>query len=276
MEKRPLDAFPWLMPSTCPSCGSHVVRVDEEVAVRCPNEKLCKEQQIKRIIYFVSKHAMDINHMGEKVVIQLFERGFIKTSADIYQLDRSQISQLEGFKEKSIQNLLESIESSKNVSLSRFLMGLGIKHVGTGTSELLASKAGSLESLMSMSEEGLKSIEGVGDKVASAIVIYFADSENRHEIERLLNFGVKPKVTEAQTFTGHVFQGKNFVLTGSLEQYTRTNAASLIKERGGKVTDSISKKTNYLIVGKDAGSKLEKAKDLGVKVLNEDEFTALL
>ncbi len=132
LEKRPSDAIPWQMPKYCPSCGSEVIRVEDEVAVRCPNEKRCPEQQIRRIVYFVGKHAMDINHMGEKVVIQLFEKGLIKTCSDIYALSEAQISQLEGFKEKSIQNLLLGIEQSRDVSLSRFLMGLSIKHVGTG------------------------------------------------------------------------------------------------------------------------------------------------
>jgi DNA ligase (NAD+) len=276
LEKRPSDSNPWLMPKYCPSCGTEVVRVEEEVAVRCPNEKKCPEQQIRRIVYFVGKHAMDIDHMGEKVVIQLFEKGMIKKASDIYALTRDQIAQLEGFKEKSIQNLVESIEKSKNVSLARFLMGLGIKHVGTGTSELLASKSGTLDNLMLMTVEELKMIEGVGEKVAGALVAHFADFDHRQEIDRLLSLGVKPMMTEVLTFEGHQFQGKNFVLTGSLEHYTRSHAASLIKERGGKVIDSVSKKTDYLIAGKDPGSKLEKAQNLGVKVLNEQEFLSLL
>ncbi len=140
----------------------------------------------------------------------------------------------------------------------------------------MAAKAGSLETLMNMKEEELKSIEGIGDKVAAAIVAHFADLEHRREIERLLALGVKPKMREVVTFEGHIFQGKNFVLTGSLEQYTRSHAAGLIKERGGKVTDSVSKKTDFLIVGKDPGSKMEKALALGVKVLNEQEFSSYL
>lgn len=276
LDKRPSDSLPWLMPKHCPSCAAPAIKVEDEVAVRCPNEKSCPEQQIKRLVYFVSKHAMDINHMGEKVVIQLFEKGFVKTYSDIYTLSEKEVFQLEGFKEKSIQNLLKSIEQSKDVSLSHFLMGLGIKYVGTGTSELLASKAGNLETLMHMTEEELKLIEGVGDKVAAAVVSHFADSAHRLEIERLLSLGVKPKMIEVLTFDQHIFQGKNFVLTGSLEQYTRTHAASLIKERGGKVTDSVSKKTDFLIAGKDPGSKMEKAQNLGVRVLSEEEFTSLL
>lgn len=276
LDKRPANALPWTMPQVCPSCGTQVVRVEEEVAVRCPNEKGCTEQQIRRIVYFVGKHAMDINHMGEKVVIQLFQKGFIKKPSDIYALNAEQVSQLEGFKEKSIRNLLQSIEQSKDVSLPRFLMALGIKHVGTGTAELLASKAGTLDTLVGMTFEELKSIEGIGDKVAASILAFFADAYHKREMERFHALGVKPKSTQIVTFKEHIFQGKNFVLTGSLEQFTRSSAASLIKERGGKVTDSVSKKTDFLLAGKDPGSKIEKAQLLGVKILAEQEFIALL
>lgn len=276
LDKRPHHAQPWRMPEYCPSCGTAVIRVEEEVAVRCPNEKECPDQQVKRIIYFAGKHAMDINHMGSKVVLQLFQKGFVKTPSDIYALTETQVSQLDGFKEKSIQNLLESIEKSKDVTLDRFLMALGIKYVGTGTAELLSAKAGSLENLMKMSAEDLERIEGVGEKVAHAVTVHFADSDNQLEIQRLLEFGVRPKVIEVATFENHIFQGKNFVLTGSLEHYTRLGAASLIKERGGKVTDSVSKKTDYLLVGQDPGSKFEKARSLGVKILTEEEFISLL
>lgn len=276
VSKRLLHLHPWLMPMICPSCGTPVIRVEGEVAVRCPNEDQCPEQQIRRLVYFVGKDAMDIEHMGEKVVTQLFQKGFVNVASDIYRLTEKEVSQLAGFKAKSIQNLLASIEQSKEVSLSRFIMAIGIKYVGVGTAELLALKSGSIEKLSQMSEEALKRIDGIGDKVAQAVVHYFAQSHNQAEIQRLLDAGVKPKMTEVVQFTGHLFQGKNFVLTGTLEHYTRSSATSLIKERGGGVTSAVSKKTDFILVGDDPGSKLEKGRELGIAILSEEEFGRLL
>jgi DNA ligase (NAD+) len=276
VSQRPPHTHRWHMPTTCPSCGSTVVRVAGEVAVRCPNEEGCPEQQIRRLMYFAGKDAMDINHMGERVIVHLVEKGFVKVPSDIYALTEQQLSQLPGFKAKSIHNLLTSIDQSKEVSLARFIMALGIKYVGTGTAEILAARAGSIEKLSEMTVEELKQIEGIGDKVAQAVVHYFLQPAHRAEVRRLLELGVKPQARQVLQFTGHPFQSKTFVLTGTLEHYTRSAAASLIKERGGKVTDSVSKKTDYLIAGADPGSKLEKGKQLGITILNEEEFASLL
>lgn len=275
-SQRPSNSQSWQMPLHCPCCGTPVVRVSGEVAVRCPNEEGCLEQQIRRIQYFAGKNAMDIDHMGEKVVIQLVQKGFVKRPADIYTLTEEKVSQLSGFKAKSIHNLLSSIEKSKDVTLDRFIMALGIKYVGTGTAELLAARAGDIETLAQMKEEELLQIEGIGDKVAQAVVYYFSQSSHLEEVKRFMNLGVKPQFVQVQVFTEHPFQGKTFVLTGSLDHYTRLAAASLIKERGGKVTDSVSKKTNYIVAGADPGSKLDKGRQLGVIILSEDEFRALL
>lgn len=275
-SKRISSSEPWCMPASCPSCGATVVRVLGEVAVRCPNERGCLEQQIRRLFYFAGKEAMDIYHMGEKVIAQLVYKGFVKVPSDIYTLTEREISQLEGFKSKSIHNLLESIEQSKQVSLPRFIMALGIKYVGTGTAELLAAKAGTIEKLSQMTEEELKKIEGVGEKVAQAVVHYFSGREHQEEVQRLLSLGVQPQTMEVKLFHEHLFQSKTFVLTGSLENYTRSAVSTLIKERGGKVTESVSKKTDYLLVGRDPGSKLEKAKELGIAILSEEEFIQLL
>lgn len=272
---RPDDSQPWVMPSHCPNCGTEVVRVAGEVAVRCPNLN-CSEQQLRRLIHFAGKHAMDIENLGEKVMEQLVVRGFVSTPSDIYKLRAEDLYQLEGFKEKSVQNLLTSIEKSKTVSLARFVMALGIKHVGTGTAELLANYAGTIDALMSSSEEELLKVEGVGPKVAAAIVEYFQDSQNREEIAQLLAAGVTPTVIQVTRHTGHAFEGKIFVLTGTLQHYTRGEAAGLIKERGGKVTETVSKKTDYLLVGDSPGSKLEKAQALGVTILSESVFTQML
>lgn len=273
---RPAHSHPWRMPEECPVCGTPVVRVEGEVAVRCPNEAGCSEQLIRRIHYFAGKEAMDIDHMGEKVVIHLVEKGFVKVPSDIYALTAEQAAQLPGFKEKSVQNLLSSIEKSKNVSLERLIMALGIKYVGTGTAELLANRAGTIEKLSEMSEDELMQIDGIGEKVAESVVDYFSDSANREEIARLLRLGVQPELKHVHHYTGHPFQSKIFVLTGTLEHYTRSAAAALIKERGGKVTDSVSKKTDYILAGDDPGSKLEKGRQLGIVILTEQEFIEML
>lgn len=274
-DARPPDTEPWSMPACCPSCGAAVVRLAGEVAVRCPNFN-CPEQHLRRLIYFVRKDAMNIEEMGEKVVMQLVERGLVSKPSDIYALTYEQLITLEGFKEKSAKKLLQGIEHSKEVSLDRLIMALGIKHVGTGTAELLAKKAGSLENFMEMTQEKLLTIEGIGEKVAEGIIDFFSHKENHQEIERLLQLGVKVKAGKPSVISGHPFEGKIFVLTGSLENYTRAAAAALIKERGGKVSDSVSKKTDFVLAGAEAGSKLEKAKTLGVRVLSEEEFQGLL
>lgn len=274
--RRPLNSSAWLMPTTCPSCGSVVVRVAGEVAVRCSNEESCPEQRMRRLAYFVGKDAMDIDNMGEKVIQQLFQKGFVKNSSDIYRLTANEVSQLTGFKDKSIRNLLESIEKSKDVTLARFIMALGIKFVGTGTAEQLAFKAGSIEGFLAMTSDALLSVEGVGAKVAQAVGDHLADSRNRLEINDLLALGVKPKPMGMSAFIDHIFKAKTFVITGTLESYTRSEAAALIKERGGKVTESVSSKTDYLLAGESAGSKLDKAKTLGLTILDEKTFTSML
>jgi DNA ligase (NAD+) len=269
-KRRGADSKVWHMPKNCPICKSEVVHYPGEVAVRCPNSN-CGGQKAKSIIYFASKHAMDIEHMGERVVEQLVEKGLVKRISDIYLLDEKGLSSLEGFKEKSIRNLLHSIDSSRKCPLSRFIMGLGIKYVGTETAELLAEEAGDLETLMHMSEENLISIDGIGEKTAKSIAAFFKHKENREEIRLLLSHGVHPQKMKKKR-TDHEFSGKTFVLTGALKNFSRDEASALIKERGGKITGSVSKKTDYVLVGEDPGSKYDKAKELGVKILSEEEF----
>lgn len=275
-EKRPQGTKPWHMPNACPICGTPVVQALGEVAVRCPNSKGCIEQVIRRIVHFAGKDAMDIENMGEKVIEKLVEKGFVSRPSDIYRLTQDEIAQLEGFKDKSIHNLLTSIQKSKSVSFDRFIMALGIPHVGKGTAEDLARKTGSIEKLAEMSAEKLKEIEGIGEKVADSIALFFADPANREEINWLLQGGVVPVVAGFTTIENHAFSGKSFVLTGALEKFTRTEAANLIKERGGKVTEAVSKKTDFLLVGEDPGSKYEKARALGVTILSEQDFISAL
>jgi DNA ligase (NAD+) len=273
--KRPKGSKPWHMPAKCPSCSSHIERHEGEVAYRCPNH-LCPAQIHRTLTHFVSKVAMDIDHLGTKVISQLLELELISRPSDIYHLTPEKLSILPGFKDKAITNVLDAIETSKTVSLDRFIMALGIPHVGAGTAELLAAKAGSVDKLSHMTRAQLLKIEGIGDIVADAIVEYFQTPTHTKEIKALLAAGVKPAVRKVRTFTGHPFKDKTFVLTGTLENYTRQEAASLIKERGGKVTGSVSKKTDYVLAGDTPGSKYDKAQELEVTILTEKQFEKLI
>lgn len=272
-SRRPRGLRLWKSPTKCPSCGSSLVSTEGEVAIRCPNPK-CLQQKIRKILYFASKQAMDIEHMGGKLVEQLVEKGLVSRISDIYLLDEEALQKLEGFQEKSIDNLLSSIERSKSCELSRFIMGLGIKYVGVETAELLAKEAKSIEGLLEMTKEELERIDGIGEKSAEAIASFFQEDQNLEEVSLLLAHGVVPK--KIQGIEGHAFAGKVFVLTGALENYTRDEASSLIRKRGGKVTSSVSKKVDFLLVGDEPGSKLEKAKKYAIEILSEKEFEKML
>lgn len=276
VSKRAQDSQPYKMPTHCPACNSVVQKSDDQVALRCPNKMHCPAQGLLRIIYFASKPGMDIENLGGKIVEKLSDAGYVSTLPDIYTLTKEQLLQLEGFKEKSAQNLLDAIEKSKEVDLDRFIMALGIPFVGTGVAELLAKAAGSLDALVEMDEQQLIQIEGVGPKVAASLLSFFANEEHIEEVEKLLEQGVVLRPLKVESFKGHLFEGKTFVLTGGLDEYTRDGAAKLIKERGGSVSSSVSRKTSYILVGKDPGSKYEKGKKLGVTILSEAEFKRLL
>lgn len=276
LDARSPRSHRWKMPSQCPSCGTPVCHVEGEVAVRCPNRSDCPAQDYRTIAHFVSRQAMDIEHLGEKVVAQLIDRGFVRRFSDIYRLTEDQLYQLEGFKEKSVHNLLRAIDRSRTVTLARFIFSLGIPHVGAGTADLLARRSGSIERLWEFSRDDLLSIDGVGDVVADSVLAFLQNPLKRREIEDLLALGVHPQSLEVKDTTGHPFHGKTFVLTGTLARHTRDNASALIRERGGKVTSSVSKNTDYLLAGDDPGSKFDKATQLGVKILSEMEFEELL
>ena len=266
---------PWKMPRSCPVCHTDVKKREGEVAYRCPNPR-CATQALRRIIFFAGKDGMDIDHLGKKVAEQLIEKGLVSTFSDIYTLTEEELSRLEGFKEKAIQNLLEGIEASRHVPLARFIGALGIPYVGGGTADLLAQTAGEISALFHIKKEELIEIEGIGEKVADSVIAYFSDAENIQEIEALLLHGVKPEKPKRVRSKDHLFYGKIFVLTGALVDFTRSQAATLIKERGGKVSNSVSKKTDYVLVGADPGSKYDKAKKLGVHLLDEKSFEKLL
>jgi DNA ligase (NAD+) len=274
LEKRPANTRAFKMPVKCPVCGSQVVREEDEAAHRCININ-CPAQVQERIVHFASRGAMNIEHLGEKMVAKFFEKGLLKTVADIYRLKAQELVEMEGLGEKSARNLIDAIARSKKATLPRFLNALGIRHVGESTAQLLAEHFGGLEELMNASEDELMAIEGIGPEVAGAIRQFFANKENRKLISELLEMGIefeKMKRLAVET----AFTGKSFVLTGGLESMTRDQAKNLIIAGGGRVASSVSKKTDFVIVGKEAGSKLDKARELGVKTLSEKEFVGML
>lgn len=273
-SKRPKNSKAWSMPTVCPSCHSKVTHTKGEVATRCPNPK-CHGQNLRQIIFFASKAALDIENLGKKVVEKLIDEGLISKISDIYLLDEKKLSRLEGFKEKSINNLLESIEASKNCPLSRFIMGLGIPYVGSETADILAEYAQDLNSIMKLEEDELIEIAGIGDKVAESIVTFFKDHANIEEIKRLLANGVKPQEVKRKK-TNPNFKDKTFVITGTLERYQRDEVKKLIKDKGGKVSGSVSKNTDYVLLGENPGSKYDKAKSLGVQIISERQLENML
>lgn len=273
LDKREDHSSPWKTPSECPSCSENVFRLEGEVAYRCLN-KACPERIYRHLTFFVSKEAMDMDHMGVKVISQLMEKKYIEKPSDIYRLNEEKLLSLEGFKSKSVQKLLKSIEKSKKIPLSKFIMALDIRYVGATTADDLAFHVKDIWELSTKNVEDLIAIEGIGEKVASSIYEYFQDSFNVSEIKEMLELGLNPQ--KAITESSHPFYGKVFVLTGTLSVYGREEAARLIKERGGKISSSVSKKTNYLLLGEQPGSKYDKAKKFEVPILTEGEFGAQL
>lgn len=260
------------IPAKCPICGTKVVHPEGEVAIKCPN-KMCPARLKWRLRYFASRDAMDIDHLGESTVEKLIEQGFVDNVADLYSLTKEDVLKLEGFKEKSAQNLLDSIEKSKQQDLSRLIYGLGIRHVGKYAAQLLANKFSSIDELSKVSEEELKQIDGLGDKSAEAITTFFTIEENIKLIERLKNIGVKTKTVKKGKLP---LNGKKFVFTGGLSTMSRPDASDMIKNKGGVVASSVGKDIDYVVVGDKPGSKLEKAKKLGLKVIDEEEFKKLV
>lgn len=272
-DKRPVDSFPWEMPKKCPSCQSLVVNLEDEVAYRCLNSS-CPEKNYRHLTFFVSKEAMDIEHLGVKVMKQLVDKKYIHKASDIYRLTEEKIATLDGFKSKSIHKLLESIEKSKTVSLARFIMALDIRYVGTTTADDLAFHSKDIWDLSQKKLDELFAIEGIGEKMAHSIFDYFQDPFHLNEIRDMLELGVRPQ--KAVALQDHPFYGKVFVLTGTLNRYTRDQASNLIKERGGKISSSVSSKTDYLLLGESPGSKYDKARKLNVTILTEDNFSESL
>jgi DNA ligase (NAD+) len=260
------------MPERCPECGGHVVRVEGEADHRCVNAN-CPAKLRESILHFAARSVMNIEGMGESLVNQLADRGLVKNVADIYELNKDKLLTLERIGDKSAENLLGEIEQSRKLPLERVIFGLGIRFVGERTAEFLAEHFGSMDALMSAGVEELEEVNEVGPRIAQSIREFFAEPGNRKLVERLrkyLNF------TGVKKIRGTALAGKTFVLTGTLPNYSRDAAKKMIEDAGGKVTGSVSKKTDYVVAGADAGSKLDKAKELGVKVIDEEEMLELV
>jgi DNA ligase (NAD+) len=259
-------------PEKCPVCGTKVVRTEGEVDYRCVNAN-CPAKLLGTILHFASRGVMNIDGMGEALVTQLTERGLVKNVADIYKLTKSDLLSLERFADKSAQNILDEIENSKKLPLERVIYGLGIRMVGERTAQFLAEHFGSMEALANASVEELQNVGEVGPKIADSIAEFFSNSANRKLVERLGEAGLAFKGEKKER--GTKLAGKTFVLTGTLAKYTRDEAKKMIEDAGGKVTGSVSKTTDYVVAGTDAGSKLDKAKELGVAVIDEKEMEKL-
>lgn len=271
-SKRTGEEREYEFPKTCPVCGFDAVRPEGEAVTRCSNEE-CPAKVKARILYFAARKAMDIEGLGDVLVETLVDNGMIKSVADLYDLKTEQIAALERKAEKSATKLIDQIENSKTRGLQRLLYGLDIRHVGERYAKILARHYRSIENLARASVEELDAIHEIGLAVAVSVFNFFQNPKNQEVIERLKDAGVKTEIDgEAQGALSENFVGKTFVLTGKLEQFTRDDAAKIIEDRGGRVSSSVSKKTDYVVAGSDAGSKLTKAESLGVKVLSEDEF----
>ena len=262
------------MPEKCPECGSTIHKAEGEVAYRCVNAA-CPAKRKESLLHFAGRHAMDIDGLGDKIVDQLVDKGLVKDVADLYSLKMDQVADLERMAEKSAQNLLDEIAASKKQPLSRLIYALGMRFVGERTGQLLAENFGSLEELEEAKPEDLEKVTEVGPKVSESIVEFFSEPANRKLIKKLHAAGVRP-TAEKREIKSQKFAGKSFVFTGALERRSREEAGELVQQHGGKLSGSVSKKTDYVVVGADPGSKYDKAKELGVTILTESEFEKLV
>ncbi len=271
ISKRCGDAQPYHLPEKCPVCGSEVLK--EDVYYRCTGIN-CPAQLMERIKHFASRRAMDIEGLGEKLTEQLVNKGLVKNISDIYYLTKEQISGLERMADKSAQNLIDALESSKERELPRIVFALGIRHVGEQTGKLLASKFGSIENIMNADEEELQTIDSVGPEIAQSVVKFFKQDDNKNEIERLKSAGIKfhaIKITKEDKL-----KDKVFVFTGALRTFSRDEAKEKVEVLGGHVSSGVSKNTDFVVAGEDTGSKAGKARELGVKIITEEEFLMML
>ncbi|WP_203649265.1 NAD-dependent DNA ligase LigA [Secundilactobacillus yichangensis] len=276
VSKRPADSEPYVIPTQCPSCGAALVHLDGEVALRCINPR-CPKQLTEQMTHFASRNAMDIDGLGPRIIGQLFEKKYVSDVADLYDLTFDQLVTLDKFGEKSANNLLNALDNSRNNSLERLLFGLGIRHVGNKAARLIAAHFNTMANVMAASQEEIAEIDSVGDTIADSLVTYFSNDGARQLIAELEERGVNMTYTsgaEQAAPTNGFFNGKRVVLTGKLTNMTRGEAGEWLEAQGADVTSSVSKKTDLVIAGTDAGSKLTKAEALDVPVWNEERFAA--
>jgi len=272
-KEHPRGKKQFVMPEHCPVCGGNVVRTPGEVDHRCVNAN-CPAKLQGTILHFASRHVMNIDGLGEALVNQLTERGLVKNVADLYKLTKADLLKLERMGEKSADNVLAEIEASKKLRLERVIYGLGIRFVGERTAQFLAEHFGSLDAIMNASAEQLEEVNEVGPRIAESIVEFFGDEHNRKLVSALRKAGLTFAGQKKEK--GTKLAGKTFVLTGTLERHTRDEAKKMIEDAGGRVSGSVSKKTDYVVAGSDAGSKLDKARELGVSVIGEEELEGLV
>ncbi len=272
-DKRPAGAVPYYLPEVCPVCGAPVSRDEDGVAIRCTGAE-CPAQLLRNLTHFAGRSAMDIEGMGPAVIQLLVDSGLVKTAADLYSLRTEDIARLERMGEKSAANVVAAIEKSKENDLWRLISALGIRQVGDKAAKVLASRFGSLDTLAAASEEELTAIDDIGSVTAGYIRRWMDSPQSRDLLRRLREAGVN--MTSRQQKQDDRFAGQTFVLTGTLEKFTRDEAAAMIEQRGGRASGSVSKKTTYVVAGENAGSKLRKAQELNIPVLTEEEFLAML
>jgi DNA ligase (NAD+) len=276
INKRPKTIKKFRMPTECPECGSALVRIDDEAVIRCSGGLVCPAQRKQSIIHFASRKAMDIEGLGDKSVEQLVTVGLIHELPDIFKLKLEQLINLDRMAEKSSRNLLDAIEKSKSTSLPRFIYALGIRNVGESTAKDLAGFYGDLDEIMKQTEESLQIVPDIGPTVAKSISDFFRQTKSREVINSLIGLGVHwPKYDIKKSSSG-IFATKTFVLTGTLPSMSREEAKSIIEMNGGKVVGSVSKKTDYVVAGSDAGSKLTTAQELGLKIISQQELLKLI
>ena len=275
-ERRPTDAKPIIFPHNCPVCGSQIVRIEGEAVARCTGGLFCAAQRKESLKHFVSRKAMDIDGVGGKLIEQLVERELIRTPADLFKLDLTTLMQLERMGEKSAKNALNSLEQAKHTTLARFIFALGIREVGESTALNLANHFKTLEALKNADFEQLQAVPDVGEVVANRILAFWREPHNVDAVNDLIAQGIHWDAVETKEAGDNPFKGKIVVLTGTLSQMGRNEAKALLQEMGAKVSGSVSAKTDFVIAGDAAGSKLTKAQELGISVLSEDEFLALV
>ena len=274
-EERDGTEIPYEMPSVCPVCGAPVHREEDEAAIRC-TDAICPAQLARSIEHFVSRDAMDIEGLGPSIVDKFLENNLIKSSADLYKLQIDDIASLDKMGQKSAENLIASLEKSKGNDMSRLLFALGIRHIGLGAAKKISKAVGSIDALFDITAEELCTIEDVGAIMAQSLVDFFQRESTKELIDSLKESGLNMQSLATDEATGNALEGLTFVITGTLPTLGRKEATALIEENGGKVTSSVSKKTDYLLAGEEAGSKLDKAKTLGIKIISEEELKNML